>query len=310
MRYQRLDLNLLTALRALLAEQNVTRAAQAMHITQPAMSGILARLREYFGDPLITQVGRRMELTPLAQSLVGPINDLLVRIDATLGIKPEFDPASTRRRFMLVASDYVVSVLLMEVLKRVHQAAPGITIELRHPARESAAQLDAGEIDLLITPEGFASGNHSAANLFEDGYCAVVDRNHPDIGDAIDLAQYVQLSHVCCEGLGKPFFESWFDRAHGEIRQVRLVTHTFALLPQLVAGTRLVATMHARAAALLDPGLPLRRVRLDFAVPRLVEVLQWHQARDLDPGAQWLRQVIIERAALLPPLRSLSHLPV
>ncbi|NML47111.1 LysR family transcriptional regulator [Ramlibacter sp. G-1-2-2] len=306
MRYQRLDLNLLTALRALLAEQNVTRAAQAMHITQPAMSGILARLREYFGDPLITQVGRKMELTPLARSLVGPINDLLVRIDATLGIKPEFEPASTRRRFTMVASDYVVNVLLVDVLRRVHQAAPGITIELRQPARESAVQLEAGEIDLLVTPEVFASGSHSAVNLFDDGYCAVVDRDHPEVGDSIGLAQYLQLGHVCYESLGKPFFESWFDRAHGEIRQVQVVTPTYSLLPQLVAGTRLVATLHARAAARLDPSLPLRRVRLDFAVPRLTEVLQWHQARDLDPGAQWLRQLIVDAAAQLPSLSSLD----
>lgn len=308
MRYQRLDLNLLIALRVLLAEQNVTRSAQAMHMTQPAMSGILARLREYFGDPLIMQVGRKMELTPLARSLVGPINDLLVRIDATLGIKPEFDPASTRRRFSLVASDYVVSVFIAGVLNRVHQEAPGVSIELRQPAAENAAQLEAGEIDLLIAPEGFASGRHSAVNLFDDGYCAVVDRDHPDVGESLSLAQYAQLAHISVESMGKPFFESWFDRTHGEIRQVQVVAHTFALLPQLVAGTRLVGTMHARAAAMLTPSLPLKSVRLDFAVPRLTEVLQWHEARDLDPGAQWLRELIIAQAQQLPPLSSLSHL--
>jgi LysR family nod box-dependent transcriptional activator len=308
MRYQRLDLNLLTALRALLAEQSVTRAAQVMHVTQPAMSGILSRLREYFGDPLITQVGRKMELTPLARSLVGPVNDLLIRIDTTLGTKPEFDPATTRRHFTLVASDYVVSVLMLNVLRRVHREAPGLVIELRQPANESASQLEAGEIDLLVTPHTYASGDHSAVNLFEDAYCAVVDRDHPEVGESIGLAQYVQLGHVVFEHMGKPFFESWFDRTHGEIRQVQVLTHTFALLPQLVSGTRRVATMHARAAAALDPSLPLRRVRLDFAVPHLVEVLQWHEARDLDPGAQWLRQLIIDEAAALPELSSLVRL--
>jgi len=133
-----------------------------------------------------------------------------------------------------------------------------------------------------------------------------VDRDHPDVGQSLALAEYVQLGHVSYESLGKPFFESWFDRAHGEIRQVQVVTHTFGLLPQLVTGTRLVATMHARAAAMLDPSLPLRRVRLDFGVPTLMEVLQWHRARDLDPGAQWLRQVIISHAAAMPELSSLA----
>ena len=83
MRYHKLDLNLLTALKALLTEKNVTRAGESVHITQPAMSGILARLREYFGDPLIVPVGRKMELTPLAESLVEPLTDALLRIDAT-----------------------------------------------------------------------------------------------------------------------------------------------------------------------------------------------------------------------------------
>ena len=84
MRYHKLDLNLLTALKALLAEKNVTRAGEVVHVTQSAMSGILARLRDYFGDPLIVQVGRKMELTSLAESLVEPVNDVLLRIDATI----------------------------------------------------------------------------------------------------------------------------------------------------------------------------------------------------------------------------------
>jgi len=300
MRYQRLDLNLLIALRALLSEQNVTRAAQALHVTQSAMSGMLARLREYFGDALIAQVGRRMELTPLAQSLAGPVNDLLIRIDATLGTRPEFDPATSRRRFTLVASDYVMSVLMVDVLKHVHRQAPGLTVELRYPSVDAAARLEAGEIDLLIGPDTYASGHHSAVNLFDDSYCAVVDRDHSEVGESIGLAQYLELGHVAFMQLGKPFFEEWFDRTHGEVRRLEVMAHMFGQLPMLVAGTRRIATLHARAAALIATSLPVRKVRLDFAVPRLVEVLQWHRVRDLDPGAQWLREVIRENAAALP----------
>ena len=101
MRYQKLDLNLLTALRALLAEKSVTRAGEVVHVTQSAMSGVLSRLREYFGDPLIVQVGRKMELTPLAESLVEPVNDVLLRIDATIATRPEFNPLITRRHFSI-----------------------------------------------------------------------------------------------------------------------------------------------------------------------------------------------------------------
>src|SRR5258707_14087603 len=145
MRYHKLDLNLLTALRALLTEKNVTRAGESVHITQPAMSGILARLREYFGDPLIVPVGRKMELTPLAESLVEPLNDVLLRLDATITTRPEFNPLTTNRHFSVVASDYSIDVLLLAGLRRVHQKTPGPSVEFRTPSPKAPADAQAGE---------------------------------------------------------------------------------------------------------------------------------------------------------------------
>src|SRR3954467_4262234 len=117
MRYQRIDLNLLIALDALLAERNVTRAAERMHMTQSAMSGVLARLREYFDDPLLVPVGRTLRLTPRAESLVQPVREILLKVDSTLGAHPEFDPANASRHFVVIASDYVSHVFLGEVLR-------------------------------------------------------------------------------------------------------------------------------------------------------------------------------------------------
>lgn len=299
MRYQRLDLNLLVALRALLTERSVTRAAQSVNVTQSAMSGILSRLREYFEDPLIVQVGRRMELTQLGQSLQEPVNDLLVRIDTTLGTRPEFDPATTRRRFSIMASDYVVSVLLADVLQRVHLEAPGVSIELRAPSKDSTALLESGELDLLVTPALFTATGHASAPLFEDDYCVVADRANEDVNDTLSLAQFSALRHVCFESQGKPFFETWFERTHGEIRQIELTAHSFQLLPLLVLGTKRVATMHTHMAQRIAASMPVKLARLDFAVPRILEVLQWHKLRELDPGSQWLRQWVIEQAGRL-----------
>lgn len=299
MRYQRLDLNLLVALRQLLADTSVTRAAQALHMTQPAMSGILARLREFFDDPLIVQVGRRMERTSLGQSLVEPVAELLVRIDATLGIRAGFDPATTQRRFSIVASDYLVHVLLTDVLRLIHDQAPGARIDLRQPTQDSASQLDAGEIDLLITPEAFGTASQRACTLFEDSFCALVDRTTSTVGNELTLEKYVTLGHVVYESQGKPFFDRWFDRTHGEIRRIEVSTHGFQSLPSLVIGTRRVATVPTRLAKQMAAMLPVRVVQLNFALPRLVEVLQWHQVRDLDPGLLWLRTLIIEQATRL-----------
>jgi LysR family nod box-dependent transcriptional activator len=231
------------------------------------------------------------------------VNDLLVRIDTTLGTRPEFDPATTRRRFSIMASDYVIGVLLADVLQRVHLEAPGVSIELRAPSKDSTAQLESGDLDLLITPALFTATGHASASLYEDDYCVVADRDNQDVSDTLSLAQFSALRHVCYESQGKPFFETWFERTHGEIRQVELTVHSFQLLPLLVLGTKRVATMHSHMAKRSAASMAVKLVRLDFAVPRILEVLQWHKLRELDPGSQWLRQCIIEQAGRLtrPP---------
>jgi len=157
MRHSKLDLNLLNSLRVLLKERSVTRAAELLHVTQPAMSGILGRLRDYFDDPLIIPVGRKMELTPLAESLLQPISDLLLRIDTTIRLRPEFDPLTTRRHFTLVASDYTISVLLAAVLKRVRRDAPRLTVGFSPPSEFVTQELESGEVDFVIMPEIFTS---------------------------------------------------------------------------------------------------------------------------------------------------------
>ena len=308
MRYHKLDLNLLTALKALLTEKNVTRAGESVHITQPAMSGVLARLREYFGDPLIVQVGRKMELTPLAESLVEPLNDVLLRIDATITTRPEFDPLTTNRRFSVVASDYSINVLLLEVLQRVHREAPGLSVEFRTPSESAPAELEAGEVDFIINPESQTSPIQSGSLLFEDSYVIVVDALNSEVGDTIGIEQYLALRHVAFKSgkFGLPQLETWLANRYGDERRVEVVTHSFSLLPKLVVGTGRIATMHTRLARQYAGSIPIRVVKPTFAIPRLVEWLQWHKYRDLDPGSMWFRDMIIEGARALPPLDALD----
>jgi len=305
MRYQRLDLNLLTALRALLSERNVTRAGEALHVSQSAMSGMLARLREYFDDALIVPVGRRMELTPLAETLVAKLNDLMLRLDATLATRPAFDPASSRRCFSIVTSDYLAQVLLLDVLREVHHEAPGITVEFHQPSNMAAADLENGEVDFVINPERFTTPNQASTVLFEDSYHAVVDSACTEMGDSLGLAQYKAMRHVTLENNGRPQFETWFLGTRGQPPNVEVVVNNFGLLPQLVLGTSRVATLHTRMALQAARQWPLRLVRLDFDTPRLVETLQWHRYRDLDPGSQWLREKIICKAWALPSVDQL-----
>lgn len=304
MRYQRLDLNLLSALRALLTERNVTRAAEQLHITQPAMSGALGRLREFFEDPLIVPVGRRMELTPLGAALFGQVDDLMLRLDATLATRPSFDAATARRRFSIVASDYVIQVLLLGMLEQLHHRAPGLTLEFRQPSAAAGQDLENGDVDFVIVPERFAVSSQPSAWLFEDGYHAVVDGANTTVGTRLSLAQYRCARHVRMENAGRPMFESWFEGAHGELPHTDVVVNHFGLLPMLLPGTQRVATLHSRMAHQVVQRHPgLRLVGLAFESPRLTELLQWHRYREDDPGNQWLREQIRQAAAALagPP---------
>jgi len=301
MRYHKLDLNLLVPLRALLVEKNVTRAAQSLHISQSALSGILSRLREYFDDPLMVAIGRKMELTPLGESMVGPVSDLLLRIDATLATRLQFEPSMADQRFSIVASDYVVSVLLADVLQRIHREAPNVSVQLRLPGSNSAEELEAGQLDLMIMPAEFASPEQASSALFTDGYCVVADRAFWKLGDSVSLEQYLTLRHASYESQGKPHFEAWFDRQHGPRRRVEVKVHSFQQLPLVVAGTTRVATMHGRMAERIALTAGLKLVRLDFEVPPIEEVLQWHKLRESQPSGQWLREMILSQARQMPP---------
>jgi DNA-binding transcriptional LysR family regulator len=305
MRYQRLDLNLLTALRALLTERNVTRAGEQLHVSQSAMSGMLSRLREYFDDQLIVPVGRRMELTPLAETLVEKVNDLMLRLDATLATRPDFDPVTSRRQFSIVASDYVTQVLLVDVLREVHREAPGIQIEFRQPSNTAAVDLENGEVDFVINPARFVTPNQASTVLFEDSYHLVVDPAHSRVGERVNLEQFKALSLVTLENNGRPQFESWFIAEHGALPHTEVIVNSFGLLPQLVLGTARAAVLHTRMALQARQHWPIRLVKLAFDAPRLVETLQWHRYRDLDPGSQWLREKIIDRAKALPAVDQL-----
>lgn len=302
MRYNRLDLNLLTALRALLMERNVTRAAESLCLSQSAMSGILARLREYFDDPLMVPVGRRMELSPVGEGLVAKVSDLLLMIDATLGTKPEFIPEKSRRHFSFVASDYVISVLLFDVLRELQASAPGVTFEFRQPTGVAYQELEAGDVDFVIAPEWFLTPGFASCPLFEDTYSVVVDRNNPELGQSISLEQYRAARHVSFENKGPPMFEAWFDKQYPGERRVEVTVASFNLLAQLVLGTGRVATMHTRLALKACDHWPVRAVRLDFAFPAFLEKLQWHQYRDHDPGLLWIREQVLRHAGALPAL--------
>jgi len=301
MRYQRLDLNLLPALRALLAECNVTRAADKMAMSQSAMSGALARLREYFDDPLIVQVGRRMERTPFGESIATKVGDLLLRLDVTLSTRPEFNPATTTRHFTVVATDYAVSVLFLDVLREMRLSAPGVSVEFKQPHPQVYQALEAGEADFMVTPDWVRTPGFSSCFLYEDEYCCLVDKDNASYGDSMTPEAYRTGRHVAYGHHGPPMVEAWLDKQPADRRfDVEMAVAT--MLPRLLIGTDLIATLPTRLAAQACAALPVRVVALDFKVPRFRDLLMWHQYRDHDPAMVWFREQLLHAARALPAL--------
>jgi LysR family transcriptional regulator, nod-box dependent transcriptional activator len=149
----------------------------------------------------------------------------------------------------------------------------------------------------------------SGVVLFEDSYVIVVDADNLEVGDSIGIEQYLALRHVAFKSgkFGLPQLESWVANRYGDERRVEVITHSFSLLPRLVVGTARIATMHTRLAQQCAGTLPVRLVKPTFEIPRLVELLQWHKYRDLDPGSMWFRDMIIEGARALPSLGELER---
>ena len=298
MQLNALDLNLLVALDALLAEQSITRAAQRLNLSPSATSGALGRLRDYFGDELLARVGRRMVPTPLGEILRGEVRDCLLHIQAAVQARPSFDPAQARRHFRLMMSDYAATVVMPGVLQRLEREAPGLTLELLSTSTQPSDALDRGDIDFLVLPRQFIRDPHPCVALFADDYVCVVSADHPTVGSELTVAQFLALGHVVTRvGTYRPptVDETYFER-FGQVRRIEVIASTFTSVPHLLVGTWRVATLHRRLAEIYVRTLPLRIVPLPVPMPPVEEVLQWHQYRQQDPGQRWLQALLREVA--------------
>jgi LysR family nod box-dependent transcriptional activator len=304
MRLGHFDLNLLVALDALLETRSVTRASERLHIGPSATSSALGRLREHFNDELLQQIGRRMELTPLAQSLSEPVREILVRTQATLQAKAGFDPQTEVRQFVFNASDYVTTVFMSQFAPALHKLAPGITLEVYSMAEKVQDKVDRGELDIAIFPDRFASTDHPSEVLFEESYSCVVWTGNTKVKDAISFEDYMSLGHVSASfGENRlAGFEEWFLQNFGFRRKVELTVNHFNALAQMVVGTPWAATVQTRLAQWYAGFLPIKVLPLPINIPPLKMVMQWHRFQNHDPAHSWMRDQIRQAAQRLPPI--------
>lgn len=296
MRYKRLDLNLLLALDILLDECSVTRAAARLNLSQSATSGAMARLREYFDDELLVQVGRQMVRTPLAESLCEPVRSVLLKIQSTIETKPGFDPATSTRHFRIVGSDYPVTVVLTECARLLAERSPHITLEVIAPSDSMQDLISRAEVDLIIIPEKYLSEEHPSEVLFTDTHVCVAWSGNQNIGATLSLEQYLESGHVTTN-FGRrrgPSIDELYLQSTGYMRRIEVTTNTFNTVPQYVIGTARIATMHKRLAEVFANYFPLKILPSPIPIPVLVETMQWHRSLENDLSHRWLRALLKE----------------
>lgn len=295
MRLDRFDLNLLVALDVLLDERSVTRASERLCIGQSATSAALARLRDYFGDALLVQVGRRMELTPLAQSLIGPVRDALMRARAAISIRPVFEPTAISRTFSIAASDYMIEVMLADAVRRMATSAPGMRLDIRRTPLDVLDEFERGTIDVLIIPEQYASGlKHPQVEVLRDEHVCVMCAESARNISELTMDAYLDRGHVSVR-LGNEAslaFEEWFLPRYGRQRRVECTIDQFSVAPLMVVGTGRILTTHYRLAEKMAKRFPVVLFPAPFEMQPLREVMVWPRYLDDDPAHQWLRSAV------------------
>lgn len=299
----KLDLNLLVALDALLAERSVTRAAARIGIGQPAMSASLARLRRLFDDDLLTRVPDGMRPTPRALALAEPLRATLRQVQALVRRDEAFDPGTVERTFTISLPDSAEMLLGTRLLAYLRAEAPGIRLLLRSFDRSRILEeLDTDRIDLAIGLSFEGQLHHKQRLLYRDSYVCLFDARQVGLTPPISLEDYLRFPHI---------LTSLRETAHGVVddalakrglkRTLAVTTPRFLVVPFLVRSAPVITTMHARLAHDFAGALGLTVSPVPVPLDDVAISMVWHASYDDDPAHRWLRQVLVRLAEETPP---------
>ena len=293
------DLNLLVALNALMKARNVTRAASAIGLTQPAMSNALKRLRDLFGDPLFVRGKAQLEPTPRAEALAGPLADALARLHDDVLTTRAFEPQTATNLFRVAAHDYEQLVLLPELTRRLAREAPGARLEVMIPRhRLPIDDLARGIVDLAI---GIHDEDHPGlyrTALFEERFVCALSKNHALAGRTITLKRFAALEHLLISPFGG--MTGTVDAAlesSGLSRTVKVAIPQFAVAPLILLDSHYILTLPERVALAFAPFLPITLSRPPLSLPGFVEHAYWHERTQRDPAQRWFRALVKDVAS-------------
>ena len=287
------DLNLLVALRALLEEENVTRAGERIGMGQSTMSSALSRLRAVFQDELLVRIGRDYELTPLARQILPQVQLTLPLVTQALGKEQAFHPATDPRRFTIQLTDYA-AIELRPFFALASAAGSNLAFDLqRLPIEPTEAHRDLLAHDFIVAVPGIGIEAPSI-EVFRDEYVVIADRNNPLVQDGtITLDDFLASPQIRCD----------FGRAHitpveRRMRELdvrpsyRVTTSTLLSIPLIIGGTDLIGVAPRRLVERASTATSAVAVPTPFDTIELIERLWWHPAHTHDSAHSWFRTLI------------------
>jgi DNA-binding transcriptional LysR family regulator len=296
MNLRSLDLNLLLVFDAVMAERNVTRAADKVGLSQPALSNALTRLRGHLKDELFIRSPEGMRPTPRALELAAPIHEALASLEQALD-PARFDPESSSRMFRIATNDYVATVLMPPLMTHLAEVAPSIDVRIVPLAGRMHELLDAQEVDFGCTSVGELPERFEARELLEDSYVVLMRPDHMLAEGRMTLQAYARATHILVTPRGDP--RGFVDTAlaqRGLTRRVGLTVNQFAAAPAIVATTDMIATIPKRAADLFGPPFGLVQKPCPVPAPREMTVvsLVWNRRLAKHPAFVWFAEAMAQ----------------
>lgn len=309
MNLKNIDLNLLVYLDVLLRKRNVTRSAEALGISQPAMSNGLQRLRKLFNDPLLIRTSNGMSPTERAESLQPLVREIVMSVEKAVESQQEFDASRTNRVFRISVSDYTESTLVPRLLRYMRSRAPNITLDFLTPSDVTFGDLEHGNVDMVINRFDALPGSFHQRTVWHDSFSCLCSHHNPIRYD-FNLESYLSANHVWVSktgmgvGVGVEPSEvqqlGWVDDALSKLnrkRRIRVFTRHYQAAMKLAEMRDLVVTLPSRAANLAKDNPDLVILEPPFDIPEIELKMAWSPLLHHNPAHQWLRGVIVKVAS-------------
>ncbi|MFS1526300.1 LysR family transcriptional regulator [Microbulbifer sp. 2304DJ12-6] len=293
MQLQKMDTNLFVVLEAIYSTRNLTRAAEQLHITQPAVSNALARLRRSLDNPLFIRGPSGMTPTPFTESIMPRVQQALSLLADSLNEHRHFNPAQAHKTLRLSMNDMVETVLLPRLLEKLEQQAPGVTVESFYVPRDQLAkELAANTLDFALDIPLATASQLKQQRLMQNRYLCMLRNEHPLANEAgLTLEQYLQLEHihVSSRRTGPGLADIALNKL-GRRRTIKLRVQHYRVAPLVVLRTDLALTVPASLASQYSA----RLFELPFEIPQMDWHLLWHKSLHDDPANRWLRQQLLK----------------